>query len=128
MNPAYHTVDDYINSFPDGVQVLLRQMRTTIQSAAPGAEEVISYAMPTYKLYGNLVHFAAFKAHIGFYPVPSGIAAFEKELSPYKSAKGSAKFPLTEPLPLKLVEQIVKFRVKENEAKAAVKKSGKRVK
>ena len=122
MNTAHHTVDDYINSFPQDVQALLRQMRSTIKAAAPGAEEVISYAMPTYKLHGNLVHFAAFKSHIGFYPVPSGIEAFKEELAPYKSAKGSAQFPLAEPLPLQLVERIVKYRVRENEEKAALKK------
>lgn len=122
MNTAYHTVDQYISSFPTDVQALLRQMRSTVKAAAPGAEELISYGMPTYKLHGNLVHFAAFKNHIGFYPVPSGIAAFQKELEPYKSAKGSAQFPLTGPLPLQLVERIVKFRVKENEEKASLKK------
>jgi Uncharacterized conserved protein len=107
-------VDEYIASFPKDVQKLLEQMRATIRKAAPGAEETISYAIPTFKLNGNLVHFAAFKSHIGFYPAPNGIEAFKKELSPYKAAKGSIQFPLNEPLPLSLVTKIVKFRVKDN--------------
>jgi len=89
-------------------------MREAIQKAAPEAEEAISYAMPTFKLNGNLVHFAAYQNHVGFYPVPSGMKEFEKELSVYKSGKGSAQFPHDQPLPLALVTKIVKFRVKEN--------------
>ena len=100
-------------------------MRETIQKAAPAAEETISYQMPTFTLHGNLVHFAAFKNHIGFYPVPSGLKAFEKELSKFKTGKGSAQFPLDQPLPLALVTKIVKFRVSENLAKAEAKKKKK---
>ena len=109
------TVDQYIASFPKDVQVILRKIRTTVKKAAPGAKEGISYQMPTYKLNGkNLVHFAAWKHHIGFYPTPSGTKAFKKELSPYKAAKGSAQFPFTQPIPYTLIRKIVEFRVKEN--------------
>ncbi|ULQ54135.1 iron chaperone [Flavihumibacter fluvii] len=107
-------IDEYIAGFPKDIQVLLQQMRKTIHEAAPEATEKISYGMPTFFLNGNLVHFAAFKAHIGFYPVPSGIEKFKKELSVYKGAKGSVQFPLDQPLPLALVAKIVKFRVQEN--------------
>ena len=108
------TIDEYIASFPDDVQGILETMRQTIKKAAPAAVETISYQMPTFKLNGkNLVHFAAFKHHIGFYPVPSGITAFQKELSVYKLGKGSVQFPLDKPLPYDLVKRIVLFRVKE---------------
>lgn len=109
-----NSIDEYIASFPKDIQALLETMRTTIRSAAPEAEETISYGMPTFRLKGNLVHFAAFKHHIGFYPVPSGIEAFKQELAPYKSAKGSVQFPLNQPLPLDLISRIVTFRVAEN--------------
>ena len=99
----------------------MEQIRNTIKQAAPEAEEAIKYAMPTYVLNGNLVHFAAFKNHIGFYPVPSGIEAFKQELSVYKGAKGSVQFPLDKPMPLDLISKIVKFRVKENFVKAKTK-------
>ncbi|MEQ9438850.1 MAG: DUF1801 domain-containing protein [Cyclobacteriaceae bacterium] len=111
------SVDEYISMFPEDIQMKLQQLRQTVREAAPETEEVISYAMPTYKLHGNLVHFAAFKKHIGFYPAPSGITAFQEELAAYKGAKGSVQFPLSEPLPLKLIQKIVKHRVKENLAK-----------
>nr|WKN35245.1 DUF1801 domain-containing protein [Tunicatimonas sp. TK19036] len=111
------TVDEYISMFPEDIQLKLQQLRQTVRETVPEAEEVISYAMPTYKLHGNLVHFAAFKKHIGFYPAPSGITAFQDELAPYRRAKGSVQFPLSEPLPLKLIQKIVKHRVKENLAK-----------
>ncbi len=114
QNVKAGTIDQYIAAFPGEVQRLLQQMRETIRKAAPSAEETISYAIPTFKLNGNLVHFAAFKNHIGFYPGPSGIEAFKKELSAYEGAKGSVQFPLDEPLPLALVTKVVKFRVKEN--------------
>ena len=120
-------IDEYISGFLKDVQKLIEQIRTTIRKAAPEAEEAMSYAIPTFKLNGNLVHFAAFKSHIGFYPSPGGIEAFKKELSPYESAKGSVQFPLDQPLPLSLISSIVKFRVKEN-LKKSVKpkaKSGK---
>lgn len=107
-------IDEYIANFPKDVQNILEELRKTIKKAAPKAEETINYAVPTFTLYGNLVHFAAYKNHIGFYPAPSAIAAFEKELSLYEGAKGSVKFPIAQPLPLDLVGKIVKFRVKEN--------------
>ena len=112
--PTPKTIDEYIKAFPRDIQEKLRAMRKTIHAAAPEAEEKISYQMPTFFLRGNLVHFAAFKNHIGFYPVPSGILAFKKELSPYTTTKGGVQFPLDKPLPLALVARIVKFRVAEN--------------
>jgi len=118
-------IDEYIAGFPKEIQKLLQQMRKTIQKAAPQAEETINYAMPTFILFGNLVHFAGYKNHIGFYPAPSGIEAFKKELSVYAGAKGSVQFPLDKPLPLELVTKIVQFRVAENLEKAAKKKTKK---
>ena len=120
-----NTIDEYISGFPAGIQVLLEQIRTTIREAAPDAEEAMKYAMPTFVLNGNLVHFAAFRSHIGFYPVPSGIEAFKKELSVYKGGKGSVQFPLDQPMPLDLIARIVKFRVDENLQKAKKRKSAK---
>lgn len=118
----FTNIDEYIATFPEDIQQILRQMRAVIHAAAPEAEEAISYAMPTFKLNGNLVHFAAFKNHIGFYPTPSGTEAFQQQLSPYKAAKGSVQFPLNQPIPYDLVTQIVKFRVQETQAKAEAKK------
>ena len=117
----FKTMDEYIQLFPKDVQVILEQVRQTIQKAAPKAEETIKYQLPTFTLEGNLVYFAAFKNHIGFYPMPSGISAFKKELSKYKSAKGSVQFPIDQPMPLGLIGKIVKYRVKENLFKAAKK-------
>jgi uncharacterized protein YdhG (YjbR/CyaY superfamily) len=105
------TIDQYIAGFPRDVQEILQQIRKTIQKATPDAVEAISYAMPTFKLNGNLIHFAAYKNHIGLYPAPQGIEAFKKELSAYKGAKGSVQFPLDQPMPLTLITKIVKFRV-----------------
>ncbi|OGD55332.1 hypothetical protein A3K78_06950 [Candidatus Bathyarchaeota archaeon RBG_13_52_12] len=114
MRKQFETMDDYIKTFPTDVQNILEKMRQTIRKAAPEASEAISYQMPTFKLNGkNLVHFAAFKNHIGFYPIPSGIEAFRRELSPYKRGKGSVQFPVDKPIPYDLVEEIVRFRVKE---------------
>jgi len=107
-------IDDYIAQFPEDIQERLEQMRQTIHKAAPEAVEAMSYAIPTFKLNGNLVHFAGFKNHIGFYPTPDGIENFKKELSKYASAKGSVQFPHNEPLPLAIVTRIVKYRVKQN--------------
>jgi uncharacterized protein YdhG (YjbR/CyaY superfamily) len=115
------TIDDYIAGFPAEIQEILKTLRATIRKAAPDAEETISYQMPTFTLKGNLVHFAAFKNHIGFYPVPSGIEAFRDELSGYHQGRGSVQFPIDKPLPLSLITQIVKFRVQENLEKAATK-------
>jgi len=110
----FGTIDEYIETFPKQVQSILERLRQTIRKAAPEAVETISYQIPTFKLNGkNLVHFAAFKSHVGFYPTPSGIKAFEKELSALKQAKGSVQFPLDRPIPYDLVKRIVAFRVKE---------------
>ncbi len=111
---AAKTIDEYILQFPNDIQEKLQLMRNIISKNAPGATEAMAYGIPTFRLDGNLVHFAGYKTHIGFYPTPSGIAAFQKELAPYKTAKGSVKFPLTEPLPEALIADIVRFRVKEN--------------
>lgn len=111
---TFTTIDEYISMFPDEVQVLLQSLRQVIKKAAPSAKEKISYQMPTFDFYGNLVHFAAYKNHIGFYPAPSGIEAFKQELSGYKGAKGSVQFPLNQPLPLELISKIVAYRVSEN--------------
>lgn len=108
------TIDDYIANFPSDVQTILEKVRETIREAAPEAEEAISYQMPTFKLKGNLVHFAAHKKHIGFYPAPSGIEAFKEALAAYDGAKGSVKLPLDQPIPYDLIGDILRFRVKEN--------------
>jgi uncharacterized protein YdhG (YjbR/CyaY superfamily) len=110
-------IDEYILGFPEKVQDILQKIRLTIKKAAPEAEEVISYQMPTFRLHGNIVHFAAFKNHIGFYPVPSGIEAFKKELSHYKGGKGSIQFPINGKIPYALITKIVRFRVMENMGK-----------
>ncbi len=114
MGRQFNTMDEYIDTFPEDVRRILNELRQTIQDVAPEAEETINYQMPTFTLNGNLVHFAAFKNHIGFYPTPTGIEAFREELSGYKGAKGSVQFPLDEPLPLPLIRRIVEYRVKEN--------------
>ena len=111
------SVDEYINSFPEDVQRKLTTLRKLIGQLAPDAKEKISYQMPTFYLNGNLVHFAAYPKHIGFYPTPSGIAQFEKELSGYKHARGSVQFPMEESLPVELIAEIVRFRVAENQTK-----------
>ena len=121
-NDGPGTIDAYIAGFPREVQKMLREVRATIKKAAPDAAETIKYGIPTFVLSENLVHFAAFKQHIGFYPTPQGIEKFKDELSHYKGAKGSVQFPLDEPMPLKLIEKIVAFRVKEARAKSASKK------
>jgi uncharacterized protein YdhG (YjbR/CyaY superfamily) len=110
---SLQTVDDYIAGFPDTIQSILQQIRSIIREMVPDAEEVISYQMPTYRLLGNLVHFAAFKHHIGFYPTPTGVEAFQEELALYQHAKGSIRFPLDQPIPYALIRKIVAFRVKE---------------
>jgi uncharacterized protein YdhG (YjbR/CyaY superfamily) len=123
---TFKNIDDYIALFPKETQSLLQQIRATIKKAAPEAVEKISYQMPTFFLNGNLVYFAAFKNHIGFYPVPTGIEKFKKELSGYKTSKGAVQFPLDKPLPLELITKIVKFRVAENLKKAKEKASKKK--
>ncbi|KWX78959.1 hypothetical protein AMQ84_07945 [Paenibacillus riograndensis] len=118
---TYESIDDYITQTPPEIREKLEAVRKVIHEAAPEAEEKISYQMPTFFLHGNLVHFAAFKKHIGLYPAPSGIEAFQEELAQYKGAKGSVQFPLDKPLPLDLISRIVKFRAAENREKAAAK-------
>lgn len=115
---SFATIDEYIAQFPPDIREKLKIIRAVIKEAAPDATEKISYQMPTFYLNGNLVHFAAYKHHIGFYPVPSGIEAFKEELSQYKGAKGSVQFPLDKPLPCELIRRIVEFRVAENTKKA----------
>lgn len=112
IKPA--TIDDYIKEFPMEVQDILQKIRVTIRNSAPDAEEAMSYQIPTFKLNGNLVHFAAYKRHIGFYPTSSGIENFKDEISGYKSSRGTVQFPLDKPIPYDMIKKIVEFRVKEN--------------
>lgn len=109
------SIDAYIAGFPPATRRVLEELRALIRASAPDATEKMSYAIPTFDLNGNLVHFAGYAGHIGFYPGPSGIKAFRDELGPYKSAKGSVQFPLGQPLPTDLIRRIVEFRVGENE-------------
>lgn len=124
---GFSSIDEYIATFPPDIQKILEKIRAIVKAAAPEAQEKISYQMPTFFLNGNLVHFAAFKNHIGFYPTPSGIEKFKKELAGYQGAKGSVQFPLDEPIPYVLISEIVKFRVEENSqaARSKEKKGGK---
>jgi uncharacterized protein YdhG (YjbR/CyaY superfamily) len=118
--PNASTIDEYIAEFPAGTRKGLEEVRAIIRAAAPGATETISYAIPTFDLNGHhLVHFAGYEKHIGFYPVPSGMEAFEEELKPYKRGRGSVQFPLGQPMPTDLIRRIVEFRVKENTGKAS---------
>ncbi|MBN1130975.1 MAG: DUF1801 domain-containing protein [Chitinispirillaceae bacterium] len=110
----YKTIDEYISGSPEKLRPRLERMRRIIHTSAPGAKEAMAYGIPTFRLHGNLVHFAGFATHIGFYPTPSGIAAFKRDLSVYKHAKGSVQFPNDKPLPEKLIQNIVRFRVREN--------------
>lgn len=118
---GFTSIDEYIETFPDAIQTILQKVRATIHAAAPEAKEKISYQMPTFDLKGNLVHFAAFKNHLGFYPTPSGTEAFKQEIARYQAGKGSIQFPLDEPMPLDLITRIVKLRVAENLQKAELK-------
>jgi uncharacterized protein YdhG (YjbR/CyaY superfamily) len=118
---TYTTIDEYIRSFPKDIQRILVELRKVIKAAAPESVESISYRMPAFSFKGPLVYFAAYKNHIGFYPIPGGVKAFEKELAAYKKGKGSVQFPIDKPLPLKLISKIVKFRVAENIKKHQVK-------
>ncbi len=113
----FRSIDEYISACPVGVRTTLEEIRRNIRLAAPGATEAISYQIPTFKLNGDLVYFAAFKSHIGFYPTSSGIKAFREELSPYECSIGAVRFPLDRPIPFELVRRIVAFRVEENSAK-----------
>lgn len=123
--PAPQTIDEYIAGFPEDVQQILQQVRATIRAAAPQAEETINYQIPTFTLHGNLVHFAGFKKHIGFYPTPGGIEHFQEELAGYVSAKGSVQFPLDQPMPYDLITRIVMYRVEQSLAKAQSKRKKK---
>ena len=118
---APQSIDEYIAGFSNADQEILEKIRMTIRKAAPDAEETINYQIPTFTLKGNLVHFAAYKKHIGFYPASTGIEKFKNELSVYEGAKGSVKFPLDQPIPFDLIGKIVKFRVKENLERAEAK-------
>jgi uncharacterized protein YdhG (YjbR/CyaY superfamily) len=114
------TIDEYITAFPPETRAVLEELRALISASAPGATETISYAIPTFDLNGrHLVHFAGYAKHVGFYPVPSAMTAFAEELAPYRSGKGSAQFPLGEPLPADLIRRIVAFRVAENLKRAS---------
>ena len=125
-NASITCIDEFIAGFPEDIQKTLQVLRKTIKAAAPEAQEKISYQMPTFYLNGNLVHFAAHTSHIGFYPAPSGIEAFKRELAGYKNSKGAVQFPINEALPLDLVRKIVEFRVEENLKKAESKASKKK--
>lgn len=111
---AVNTIDDYILQFSASVQTTLQQLRSVIKEAAPDADEKISWQMPTFVLHGNLVHFAAYKKHVGFYPGASGIEAFKNQLTEYKTSKGAVQFPIGKPIPYALISEIVRFRVSEN--------------
>lgn len=115
------SIDEYIERFPENVQTILQKLRATIKKAAPGAEEVISYQMPAFKYHGVLVYFAGYKNHIGFYPTSSPMKVFKKELAGYKTSKGAIQFPIEKAIPLTLVKDIVKFRIKENLEKETTK-------
>ena len=121
MNTPVTNIDEYISGFPLNVQVVLEQVRDTIRKAAPNAKESIKYRMPCFSINGDLVYFAAFKNHIGLYPLPSGIEMFIDELSVYKMGKGSVQFPLNKVLPLDLIERIVLFRIKQDSLKIKAK-------
>jgi len=116
------TIDEYIAGFPKEIQTILTKIRLTVRKAAPQAAEAIKYQIPTFVQNGNLVHFAAYKHHIGFYPTSRAITKFKKELSPYAGAKGTVRFPLDKPIPLGLISKVVKSRVKDNLTKVKAKK------
>lgn len=122
MSTKFKTIDEYHAAFPAEVQTILTEIRTTIKQAAPDAKEVISYNMPAFRQHGILVYYAAYKSHIGFYSLPSGNQAFQKQLAKYKQGKGSIQFPIDEPMPLKLITDMVKYRLKEDQEKYEAKK------
>ena len=117
MTAKPNSIDEYIATFPDEIQKILEEVRATIKKAAPEATEAIKYAIPTFVFHGNLVHFAAFKNHIGFYPAPEGMEEFDNEFSVYKKGKGSVQFPLDKPIPFDLIARITAFRVMQNSEK-----------
>ncbi len=120
-NTGYTSIDDYIADFPKEIQDILQRVRETIKSAAPDANETIKYAMPTFMLYGNLIHFAAYKKHIGVYPVPLGDDKFNRDVAPFIKSKGTLQFPLDKPIPYDLIQRAVTFRVMDTQKKAATK-------
>ena len=120
--PAPETIDAYIAGFPPDIQDILQRIRARIKAIVPDAEEAIKYQLPTFILKGNLVHFGAFKKHIGFYPSPTGIEKFKAELSVYEGAKGSIRFPLDQPIPYDLITEVVRFRMAENLERAEAKR------
>lgn len=121
--PVPRNIDEYISGFPPQVQKILEKIRRTIRKAAPKAQEVISYQIPSFKLNGYLVHFAAYQSHIGLYPAPRGVAGFKDDLALYQTGKGTLRFPLDQPIPYELITRVVKFRVKKDlEAAEAMKK------
>lgn len=126
MKKAAADIDEYIAGFPTKVQKILQKVRKTIQKAAPDAAEAISYAIPTFKLNGNLVHFAGYQNHVGFYPAPQGVAEFEVDMARYGAGKGTARFPLDEPIPYELIARITTFRVGKNMERAAAKSTKRR--
>lgn len=115
-------IDDFIAKYPPDVQQILQKIRGIVREVAPEAQEKLNYGIPTFTLNGNLVHYSAFKNHVGFYPTPSGMEKFKTQLSKYEGAKGSVKFPLDQPIPYELIRKITEFRVKEQQAKARKKK------
>ncbi|MFU1795351.1 iron chaperone [Paenibacillus azoreducens] len=119
---TYGSIDEYISTFAPEVQDILQSIRQVIKESAPDAKEKISYQMPTFELHGNLVHFAAFKHHIGFYPAPDGVEAFKEEIKPYHTSKGTIQFPIDQPIPYELIRKIVLFRAARNTEKANSKK------
>jgi uncharacterized protein YdhG (YjbR/CyaY superfamily) len=119
---TFQTIDEYVKTFPKNIQKILGTVRQAIKKSAPAAEEAISYQIPTFKLKGNLVHFAAFKNHIGFYPGAEAIKVFQKKISSYKSSKGTIQFPIDRPMPLTLISKIVEYRAKVNSSKDSKKK------
>jgi uncharacterized protein YdhG (YjbR/CyaY superfamily) len=121
----FNSIDEYIGLFPSEVQDILTTLRKVIKEAAPEATEKISYQMPTFAMHGNLVHFAAYKKHIGFYPAASGVAAFTDKLVEYKTSKGAIQFPIDKPLPYELIKEIVRYRVDENMKRSEEKKKKK---
>ncbi len=121
-SPPAESIDAYIADFPENIQKILKTLRAAIRKAAPKAEETIKYAMPTFTLDGNLIHFAAYQKHIGIYPVPTGVQGWDEALAPYVSGKGSLQLPLDKPLPLTLIDKIVKFNAKRNAEKMKAKK------
>jgi len=123
---AAKNVDEYISRFPPQVQAILQQVRLTVATAAPEAEEAISYGMPAFRLHGALVYFAAFRNHLGFYPPVRATGALARAVAAYAGPKGNLKFPLDEPIPFDVIGAVVKRRVRDNRAKAAARRAGNR--